>query len=199
MPQLMPSVVSAGAADRMVARTFFRVVRAGSGTPRRYSSTVVETAGLDFFIRLAPLGQIYLLNRSAASVLAWDLLHQIWACVHIGVTSSLSAQRTPLFVWLRYWCLASFFAPARAAVGVRVKDGAVFRGFGGPLVDPQVERVEVAQSDCGAVVRFNVRFATAPGSITVVYSDTDDGRRQKRLIATSRVSRKDPLSLGIIR
>src|SRR5882724_731104 len=35
----MHSVASAGTADRITARTFFKVLRAGSGTPARYSST----------------------------------------------------------------------------------------------------------------------------------------------------------------
>src|SRR6266403_2653989 len=35
----MVSVASAGIADRMAARTFFKVPRAGSGTAARYSST----------------------------------------------------------------------------------------------------------------------------------------------------------------
>src|ERR1700683_2761401 len=35
----MPSVASAGATDRMMARTVFKAVRAGSLGPRRYSST----------------------------------------------------------------------------------------------------------------------------------------------------------------
>src|SRR5271170_3070747 len=36
----MTSVVSGGTTDRIVARTRFRVLRAGSGTPARYSSTL---------------------------------------------------------------------------------------------------------------------------------------------------------------
>src|SRR5271165_2642355 len=36
----MTSVASGGAAARIAARTLFKVLRAGSGTPARYSSTV---------------------------------------------------------------------------------------------------------------------------------------------------------------
>src|SRR5438128_1576531 len=36
----MVSVASAGTADRIAARILFNVLRAGSGTPPRYSSTV---------------------------------------------------------------------------------------------------------------------------------------------------------------
>lgn len=35
----MVSVAAGGAADRITARIFFKVRRAGSGTPARYSST----------------------------------------------------------------------------------------------------------------------------------------------------------------
>src|SRR5947209_16013000 len=35
----MVSVASGGTADRIAARTLFKVLRAGSGTPARYSST----------------------------------------------------------------------------------------------------------------------------------------------------------------
>ena len=89
--------------------------------------------------------------------------------------------------------------PSARQWGIRVVDGSIFRGFGNPQDDPQIERVALVQTDWGAVIRFYVRFAKEIGSITVVYSDTDDGRRQKRLIATSRLSRKDPLSLGTIK
>jgi hypothetical protein len=34
--------------------------------------------------------------------------------------------------------------------------------------------------------------------VTVAYSDSDNGKRQKRVIATSRIRLKDPLSLGEI-
>src|SRR6266704_3333735 len=57
----MASMVSGGTAERMAARTFFKVLRAGSGTPARYSSTVfgatlffaaeLRLPDLTFFIR----------------------------------------------------------------------------------------------------------------------------------------------------
>src|SRR6267143_3166633 len=37
----MASVASAGMAERIAARTLFNVLRAGSGTPARYSSTLL--------------------------------------------------------------------------------------------------------------------------------------------------------------
>jgi hypothetical protein len=57
----MASVVSRGTADRMAARIFFKVPRAGSGTPARYSSTLfgaplplaaeLRLPGFTFFMR----------------------------------------------------------------------------------------------------------------------------------------------------
>src|SRR5271163_3593144 len=40
----MPSVVSGGAMERMTERILFKVMRADSGTPWRYSSTSLVTA-----------------------------------------------------------------------------------------------------------------------------------------------------------
>jgi hypothetical protein len=39
----MASVDSGGTMDRIIARSLFNVLRAGSGTPARYSSTVAAT------------------------------------------------------------------------------------------------------------------------------------------------------------
>jgi len=44
--KLMASVASVGTADRITARTLFKVLRAGSGTPARYSPTLF---GATFF------------------------------------------------------------------------------------------------------------------------------------------------------
>ena len=82
--------------------------------------------------------------------------------------------------------------------GIRTIDGMVFRGWGNPSVDPKVERVVLKGTPWGEVVRFRVGFAKAFSSLTVAYSDSDHGKRQKRLIATSRIRLKDPLSLGEI-
>src|SRR5580704_12907081 len=53
----MASVASFGTADRIVARTLFKVLRAGSGTRDRYSSTSFGASRLDeiaFFMRSLP-------------------------------------------------------------------------------------------------------------------------------------------------
>src|SRR6266852_3020831 len=49
----MASVASGGTADRITARTLFKVLRAGSGTPARYSSMFLGTEFV-FFIWLIP-------------------------------------------------------------------------------------------------------------------------------------------------
>ena len=62
-------------------------------------------------------------------------------------------------------------------------DGQVFAGFGAPTAMPQVE---VARA--GKAIRLRVTFEadTLPRPwFTAVYSDSDDGVHQKRLIATS--------------
>lgn len=65
--------------------------------------------------------------------------------------------------------------------GIRVLDGKVFPGFGDPSAAP---RAEVQRA--GDVVRLKIEMqGTMAGAFTVVYSDSDDGRHQKRLIATS--------------
>jgi len=82
--------------------------------------------------------------------------------------------------------------------GIRTSDGTVFRGWGNPVSDPKVERAELASSDAGTLIRFRITFARDLASVTVAYSDSDDGKRQKRLTATSRIMLKDPLSLGAL-
>jgi hypothetical protein len=82
--------------------------------------------------------------------------------------------------------------------GIRTSDATISRGWGNPDVDPQVERMELASSDWGKVIRFRITFARDLASVTVAYSDSDNGKRQKRLTATSRIMLKDPLSLGTL-
>src|SRR2546427_8553070 len=55
----MASVACGGTADWITARIFFKVVRAGSGTPARYSSTLfgvaLPFAGKPFFFLIGSL------------------------------------------------------------------------------------------------------------------------------------------------
>jgi hypothetical protein len=76
--------------------------------------------------------------------------------------------------------------------GIRVADGAVFAAHGGPPPLVGVERVVV-----GHTARFKIPMPERRGDrLTVVYSDSDDGRRQKSLIATSELRFGDPGTLG---
>src|SRR5712692_5757651 len=76
----MASVASGGTADRIAARTLFRVLRAGSGTPARYSSTLLgatlpfaaepRAPGLAFFIATILRGRSLQFYLSAISACA---------------------------------------------------------------------------------------------------------------------------------
>jgi len=81
--------------------------------------------------------------------------------------------------------------------GIRISDGKVFSAFGAPA--PLVG-VEVVRS--GRLARARIPIAgwsnvdDGSTSLAVVYSDSDDGLHQKRLIATSQVKRGQASSLG---
>ena len=82
--------------------------------------------------------------------------------------------------------------------GIRIRDGAVFPGFGAPESTPAVEIARVAK-DAGTV-RLKITFATATltdQAFTAVYSDSDDGIHQKRLIATSSLEYGKWWTLGV--
>ena len=69
--------------------------------------------------------------------------------------------------------------------GIGVADGQVFPGFGPPAAMPKVEiaRANERPSDSGCASR-----RPLPGPrFTLVYSDSDDGSHQERLIATSQL------------
>jgi hypothetical protein len=84
--------------------------------------------------------------------------------------------------------------------GIRIADGHVFPAFGSPA---PLAGVEVVRSGHLARVRIPisdwVKEQDDENALTVVYSDSDDGLRQKRLIATSQVERGNVLTLGDVR
>lgn len=77
---------------------------------------------------------------------------------------------------------------------VRVADGAVFPAFGDPLSLPTV--AERRQAGAGRPITLRISFPEPIERIAVVYSDSDDGTRQERLIASSDLHFGDALSLG---
>src|SRR5437899_1077766 len=85
----MISVACAGTADRIIARTLFNVLRAGSGTPARYSSTLlgavflVEEAGardVDFFMG----------KQQAGRAVPFPVQRPLLLVVHHGARNLLS-------------------------------------------------------------------------------------------------------------
>jgi hypothetical protein len=70
-------------------------------------------------------------------------------------------------------------------------DGRVYRAHGAPAFDPSVR---VTRTESGA--RFRIVLPADGGGLTVVYSDSDDGARQKRLIATSNLRFGRPWTIG---
>ncbi|MBM4319565.1 MAG: hypothetical protein FJ125_06315 [Deltaproteobacteria bacterium] len=69
---------------------------------------------------------------------------------------------------------------------IRLADGRVFPGQGTSSRDRLlVERQEVVIRGGRTVMRLHILLPRPVGSITVAYSDGDDGRTQERVIATS--------------
>jgi hypothetical protein len=82
--------------------------------------------------------------------------------------------------------------------GIRISDGAVFAGFGSPELLAGVEVVRAGHT-ARARIPLGDRLKDDGAPLTVVYSDSDDGVHQKRLLATSTVDRGQELSLGHVR
>lgn len=78
--------------------------------------------------------------------------------------------------------------------GIGVVDGRVSSGSGKPTDTLQVERVTVDAH----TARMRVALP-ASGAVTVVYSDSDDGKKQKSLLATSKLSFGDASTLGAVK
>jgi hypothetical protein len=79
--------------------------------------------------------------------------------------------------------------------GVSVSDGKAFAAHGRPAALPAVERQQLAPD----AVLLKIVLPEKPGRLTVLYSDSDDGRTQKRLVATSALKFGSLPTLGAAR
>ena len=83
--------------------------------------------------------------------------------------------------------------------GIRVADGKVFAGFGTPKPEEKAISVERSSAPGGAgAVRFKIVIPKGFGAVTVSYSDSDDGKKQERLIATSKLVHGKLATLGAL-
>lgn len=77
--------------------------------------------------------------------------------------------------------------------GIRIADGKVFPAFGAPAKTLRVERAELPGKK-GYVLK--VKLPTPFGGISVVYSDSDSGKKQELMLATSAVKFGRPETLN---
>jgi hypothetical protein len=89
--------------------------------------------------------------------------------------------------------LAAGQRPGAVQWGIRIADGATFAASGKPQ---PLHGVEVVRRGSVARVKIPLPRAEEPASIGVVYSDSDDGKKQKRLIATADLVRGRPDTLS---
>ena len=80
--------------------------------------------------------------------------------------------------------------------GIRIADGQVFAAAGKPKATLAVTRRQVTGADGKPVVRMKIQLPPGRGRVTLVYSDSDDGKKQERLIATSQLSFGKGVTLG---
>jgi hypothetical protein len=80
--------------------------------------------------------------------------------------------------------------------GIRIADGQVFPAYGSPKQPPQVERAELPG---GRGSRLKVKLPMPFKGISVVYSDSDSGKKQELMVATSPVKFGRPETLNPVR
>lgn len=80
--------------------------------------------------------------------------------------------------------------------GIRIADGKVFPAFGSPTRAPEVERAEMPGKQG---YRLKLKLPTPFGGLSVVYSDSDSGKKQELMLATSAVKFGRPETLNPVR
>lgn len=80
--------------------------------------------------------------------------------------------------------------------GIRIADGKVFPAFGAPKKTIQVERAELPGKQG---YRLKLKLPTPFRGISVVYSDSDSGKKQELMLATSLVKFGRPETLNPVR
>jgi hypothetical protein len=91
-------------------------------------------------------------------------------------------------------CLSPADKPEQWAI--RLADGKVFAAAGKPKESPVVTRVDLPSESGRGQMRFKIQLPPGRERLTLVYSDSDDGRQQERLIATSQLKFGAGYTLG---
>ena len=82
---------------------------------------------------------------------------------------------------------------------IRVADSKVFSAYGSPKQTLKVERAEIREGKTLVGYRFKVVLPKGYKSISVLYSDSDSGKKQERLLATSPLKFSRPETLNAVR
>jgi hypothetical protein len=83
--------------------------------------------------------------------------------------------------------------------GIRITDGKVFPAYGAPKQKLSVERAEIPGPKGPAGYRLKILLPTAFQGISVVYSDSDKGKKQEVMLATSPLQFARPETLNPVR
>lgn len=83
--------------------------------------------------------------------------------------------------------------------GIRIADGQVFPASGSPKQKLKVEKAEIRGSQGLEGYRFKVTLPKGFRSVSVSYSDSDEGKKQERMVATSPLKFARPETLNAVR
>jgi hypothetical protein len=139
-------------------------IHGAKGTAADASMRIVFSSQGDLFIEVTD-------DRFVSGGKSWvkDDHLEIWAATPPEKGCIDPSQESPALQW-----------------GIRVADGQVFPGFGPPTAMPKVEITRANDKTIRLRVTFDANSLPGP-RFTLVYSDSDDGTHQKRLIATSKL------------